>query len=578
MHLQITQPQTANNIHISSWAIALFLLLQGPQSALAAPLYRPEQIRREINTDEYQLIVQKDGQLDLRRIDGSPILDNALPTVRFADGKQRKLDVDYRRSERTAIRNPLGQGNGFLFQGRDVEWRVATYPTQPFLTFDLTFINHTRKPVQVARVSPLGILEGKGAVHLGPMRDGIRMLIPPGEAGDYARILPESEAAPGHLGAYNTGTGQVLVAGFLTQQARPGTVQLTDSDESPDAFFDRFACEAIFDPPVTVEPGERLQADTLYLAITERDPQEALERFAQAARRLATGDSEESADSDTQPVLPVARSLFDWGLTSRSYYLSPAGAIQRDGTMQALTRDTAGFSDHQFITAWTLAALQGALRDPDPDAGGLSPLRQHILAHLLPAPTASARPLDLFQEGPPQRWVLPLKTAAGDWTIVALFNWDTAGAAELDTPLTALGLNNENYYTVYDFWASQYLGLIEKQLHAEVPPEGVRLFGLRRYEKRPMLVASNRHFSQGASDHTALDWSYETRVLSGSFDARAATAYTFTVFIPEPYTFKAIETTAALTAQSLDGTTLTFTIQTDTPGPTTWRVNCGYAP
>src|SRR5690606_24716182 len=150
--------------------------------------------------------------------------------------------------------------------------------------------------------------------------------------------------------------------------------------------------------------------------------------------------------------------------------------------------------DEQFITAFTLAAIQGKPLRPANPWTELSPLRQHVLSRLLPAPANSGRPIDLFQEGPPRQWYLPLRTKVGDWTIAALFNWEQGASVELNTPLTAFGLNNDNLYTVYDFWAGQYLGLIEKTLRVEVPPEGVRLLGLRRYERRPMLVASSRHY------------------------------------------------------------------------------------
>jgi len=664
-------------------------------SAMAAPLYRPEQTRREIDTGEYRLIVQKNGQIDLRSGNGEPIINNGFPVVEYSGGKRGPLDVDYRRSERTAIRNPLGQGNGFLFRSDNAEWHVATYPTQPFLTIDLTYINDTKNPVEISRLSPLDIGQtGRGAIHLGPGGDSIWILQPPGAGESFATMVHETEASPGHFGACNTQTGQVLVAGFLTHHAGPGVLSLARSSAKSGGPFDRFRADVLFDPPVTVAPGERLEADTLYLGIVDRDPQEALERFALASQRLepypsgselhgwlprvnevftdtqleanlaVAGESlarygwsnvilrasiesslpnslealcamahgrtmnttlststlpanaddfvaylRQCSDSgvDTlelpsddaarvhprahfaaiedhdltrprlvyaKPAAPANNGLTDWALASRQYYLPPVGNPFLSGHAHTVIQDTPDFTDHQFITAWTLAAMQGALLRPATPYTELAPLRRLILSRLLPAPSASARPLDLFQEGLPRRWVLPLDTKAGHWTIVALFNWDREGASQLDTPLRALGLNNDNIYTVYDYWAGQYLGLIEDELRAEIPAEGVRLFGLRRYEKHPMLVASNRHFTQGASDHINVGWSFERQALAGSFEGIADTKYTLTVLVPEPYRVQALDTTHTITEHSKDGAALTFSILVEHPGKVIWKVEC----
>lgn len=691
---------------LTGLALALAIVIAIP--AVANPFFRPEKVQRTINTGEYQLAIQKNYQLDLRRADGSPIVDNGFPAVQFEDGAQRPLRLNYRESNRVTIRNALGQGNGLLFRGRDMEYLVATYPTQPFITIDLTFINHTTNPVRVARLSPLGIGED-GVVQLGTGET--RILQPPTVEDPMARIVAATEGSNGHFGAWNPATGRILVAGFITHQQAPGIVRLARTGESSSGDFDRFIAECIFDSPVIVEPGERLAAETLYMGIAEHNPQEALERLVWASGQLESyprvpeyahhgwqpaPDSSESpvkllddpADAnaslhrygwrhvhldltaegehglpgtpypgglgdltraardremtagltlpapgaDTAPLLAFLRqcrdwgvatvelapegppwgadgeaahprtileameaakldrpavvytkpeaaggkTLADWALASRQYYLPPAGNPLLAGWARAFPRDSAGFTDHAFITAWTLAALHGAHLRPATPFPELSPVRRHVLSRLLPAPAGTARPLDLFQDGPPRRWVLPLQTPAGDWTIVALFNWEADTAARIETPLTNLGLNNDNYYTVYDFWASRYLGLIEKHLRAEVPANGVRLFGLRRYEKRPMLVASNRHYTQGAGSHTALDWSYDEQVLSGTFDGIADTAYTLTVLIPESYALKDVVSTPAATGQQQDGSTLTFTIQTTQSGPVEWRVECTY--
>lgn len=577
-----SEKTTINNKKRWKWSLIAITIVLPAAFAHGAPIYRPEQSRREINTDEYQLIIQKNSQIDLRTTAGVPIIDNAVPTITFEDGRQRALQIDHRQSSRFSVRNALGRGNGFQFIGPEAEWGIATYPTQPFLTMDLTFINATRKPVRVARLSPFGIGKG-GGVYVGWEASQVRILQGATESDPYARIVGGTESSPGHLAAYNPVTGNVLVAGFVTHRLGSGVVALNRTSGASGSAFDHFAPECVFDPPVTVLPGGRLQSETLYIAIVEHNPQEALERFVQAAQRLEP-DSAEERGPDVRQAAPGAgegpivenlgaATLQDWALASRQYYVPRSSSPLLNALAGRVPQAADQFDDNEFITAYTLAGLAGALDLSDAPNAGLSALRAEVLARLLPAPTNGARPLDLFQDGPPQRWRLPLSTPAGNWTIVGLFNWDPSAPVQLDTPLTDLGLNNDNDYTVYDFWAGRFLGLIEKQLRVEVPPEGVRLLGLRRYEKRPMLIAVDRHFTQGALSHTRLDWSYEDNCLSGAFKATADSTYTFTLLIPEPYTLSTVEATQPVQEQRLDGTVLKFIIPVTDAGEVTWRAS-----
>ncbi|MBX3176149.1 MAG: hypothetical protein KF886_02195 [Candidatus Hydrogenedentes bacterium] len=549
----------------------IFLALVWSSHSVAAPLYRPERPQREINTDEYKLIVQKNNRIDILLLSGQHVLDDFYPAVQFADGARKPIQIHHRQSVRTAVRNPLGQGNGFQFRSKDGDWQIATYPTQPFLTIDFTFINHTRKPVDVARLSPLGVGKG-GSLYLGGVGP-IRVFCPPDGDQRFAMIAGASASSPGHLAAYNEATGQSVLAGFLHSGAGRGEVRLAASSGMAPGQFDQFAADTVFDPPVTVAPGESLPAGSVYLAITERDPQEALERFALAGRWLASEGAPEFPDTAPE-ISGGGETLLDWAIASRQYYAARGGSPAIAAWLGDLEKLSPRFNDNQFITAMTLAAVQGADLEPAASTGGLSAVRRHVLSRLAP-PAAGGRPRDLFQEAPPGQWVLPVDGAAGKWTIAALFNWDADRSVETDIPLPRLGLNGENYYTIYDYWAGQYLGVIQGRLRAEIPAEGVRLFGLRLFEKRPLLVAGGGHFTQGARDHTSLSWSYEGRVLAGEFQGAPGKPYTLTVLIPEPYVFAELNSEPAAEEHAVSGAVLTFTVRPDAGGRAAWRVKCG---
>ncbi len=674
-----------------------------------AQLYRPERARRSITTDQYELVIQKNSQIDLLATGGQPLLDNAFPSIIFEGGEEVPLKIDYRSTNRYSVDNPIGKGNGFHYASADCEWRIATYPAAGCLTFDLTYTNNSKKTVTVVGISPLGIgSKGKGGVNLGGNSSEVFILQAPSEGNPFVHIGHQAGTSPGHIAAWSPSTGRALVAGFLTHRRSLGSLTLGQSAPNDAHHFDLFSSVCIFNTPVTVAPGERLEAETLYLSIGQQDPRSALEAYVQAAQalepfptkanlsgwlpstveqtsvpllleNLATASQRmlpmgwtnlnlgrewsatpgaveadpqrfpqglapiataahaaglkisaqlEQINTDKnkiesnlnklkstyidviellpsantaytaipsphplailqlvavstmdQPKVVYARaiapgqfSLNDWALESRSYYLPTIGNPLMAPWARELAQDTKHFSDTQFITAFTLAAIQGGPLRPATPWTEMSPLRQHILSRLLPAPANSGHPLDLFQEGPPRQWYLPIHTKAGDWTIATLFNWDEAAAVEHTIPLTDLGLNNDNLYTVYDFWAGQYLGLIEKTLRVEVPPEGVRLLGLRRFERRPMLVASSRHYTQGASDHTALDWVHDTRTLSGTYTAVPSEACTLSILVPEPYVTGQITTSAEVVGQKQTGALLELTIRAPAGGEVQWKV------
>jgi len=686
-------------------AIAATLLLVNVANA---QLYRPERARRTIKAGPYELVIQKNSQIDLLTPEGQPLLDNAFPSLILEGGEEVPLKIDYRNTNRYSVDNPIGKGNGFHYASAECEWRIATYPSENFLTFDLTYTNNSKKPVAVAGLSPLGVgRKEKGGIYPGGKLSQVLILEAPSAGQPFVRIGHEAGESPGHIAAWSPASGRSLVAGFLTHRLSLGKIELGHSAPIGDLSFYIFSSVCVFSSPVVVEPGGRLNAETLFFSMGQENPTRSLETFVRASQALEPFPSRAqlhgwlpvsatesnaaslldqvtaarpmiplgwtnlnlgshwsvspgSADADhsrfpqglsevtvaahaadlsvslgmeqriTDPSIietalnklkttgvdtialiptpgigtfdipaphpltvlqtihtstmdlpkvvythPVAQGPFTlkhWALDSRSYYLPSVGNPLLAPGKRELAQDTTHFNDTQFIAACTLAAIQGKPLRPTLPWTQLSPLRQRVLACLLPAPAHAGHPLDLFQEGPPQRWALPLRTKAGEWAIAAMFNWEPGAGVELNTPLTDLGLNNDNLYTVYDFWAGQYLGLIEKTLRVEVPPESVRLLGLRRYERRPMLVASSRHYTQGASDHTALDWAHETRTLTGTFAAVPGQPCTLSILVPEPYTVGQCSSTAEIVGQKQTGSLLELTIRALAGGEVQWKV------
>jgi hypothetical protein len=230
----------------------------------------------------------------------------------------------------------------------------------------------------------------------------------------------------------------------------------------------------------------------------------------------------------------------------------------------ALTRD-------QSLAWFTATALLGgAVKTGDAftdlDAGELA-----ILRKLLPAIEYPAVPIDLFQDGAPRIWHLPLHgRPAGDWDIVAVFNWDDKTPQTVGVDFAALGLDGDSYYTVYDFWKEQYYGAARRHLDVQPPLGGVSLLGIRPYAEHPMLLASDRHFTQGAVEHTSLQWDAVSKRLVGVMDGIADTQYVLRVLLPESYAIRNAVASCSAVDVRMEGRVAVLTLHCKEGGPVEW--------
>lgn len=751
-----------------------------------------------INTDQYEFTIQKNGQCDLRDIAGAHFFDNVTPLVRVVgEEKERTVRTRWQQSARGMVNDVLGEGQGFLFAGDGFEWQVNTYPSKPYLSVKLVFINDGKEAVQVSRLTPWSAgASGAGGLSLGADTGGAYIL----DNGrlfrgfdDYATVTKGSALGNWNIAAYNPASGRSLIAGFLSNLVAYTEFEVRKPGEGTEVAA--FRADCVYDPPVTVAPGGRLESEMLYLAVSEGNPLLGLERFAKAEalwnkKRNAPpfiphgwdswstryhknideasmlmeldaldtklkrygwnhfamdagwergrGDWEpdpKKFPNGLKPIVdevhrrgmtaglwidpftvskdaPIAKEHPEWmakpggpglmlvGLDNFVFDVTAPGAEEYirglarkigrdwgfDGLIEAdfvydllmaekyadagATKISAfrrgmlalreGMGPGKFIMSMTPQPVNGAIvdgvrlgHDCDPvwrtgsrmgnwgavetltnavrkwylgthlfvsdqdcaffDApsvrarwhtedkpaltraqsvawctgaaltGGavkigmpyseLGDAEVDVLRRLLPAPPRAARPIDLFQEGEPRIWHLPLKTAAGQWDIVGLFNWDAEKEAIITVPFEALELSG-GYYTVFDFWPQHYEGTARGQLDVRVPAGSVRLLGLRRLEDAPMLIACDRHYTQGALDHTAITWDATSRTLKGEFTAVENTPYVITVSVPEGYAPQAASWSGgeAVMAREATVATLRFSVGASAGGVASWVV------
>jgi hypothetical protein len=222
--------------------------------------------------------------------------------------------------------------------------------------------------------------------------------------------------------------------------------------------------------------------------------------------------------------------------------------------------------------AWlTATALLGGPVTFGTPPSALGETQRGWLTKLLPSMQRPARPLDLFQDGPPQVWHLPLEGSAGDSHVLALFNWDPDKVTYLPLNLAELGVGPAQYMTVFDFWGASYLGTAQGTLDVEIAPGSVRLLGLRPYEGRPMLIATDRHFTQGATYHLEVTWNAGTGTLRGTFTGVAGVPVKLWILQPAGYGITGMWVAGEEVPYEAAETAVVVTVTPEETGAVSWE-------
>ena len=147
----------------------------------------------------------------------------------------------------------------------------------------------------------------------------------------------------------------------------------------------------------------------------------------------------------------------------------------------------------------TVAGMTGGLVWDSDNLPSMPRARLEYLQRVLPPYGQSGVPVDLFRNERPQRLVLPVRSAWGTWTLVALLNWDDQPRTT-QVSLSALGLPSRSHH-LYDYWRRLYGGIVRDEIsvHPHHAHEAV-LFLLKPVSEKPQLLTSTFHLTQGAME------------------------------------------------------------------------------
>lgn len=148
----------------------------------------------------------------------------------------------------------------------------------------------------------------------------------------------------------------------------------------------------------------------------------------------------------------------------------------------------------------------------------------------------SPRPADMLTGGPhPSVYVY---SVTDDWHQVLLINNNKSGRKTISAPISgsqaetgSLGLDRKASYHAFDFWSNKYLGIIRGSGNLAIELRGGEsaMVSVRKVEKHPQVVSTNRHIMQGMMECHGVKWNDKSRTLTGRVDVVGGEEFVLTV-------------------------------------------------
>jgi hypothetical protein len=124
------------------------------------------------------------------------------------------------------------------------------------------------------------------------------------------------------------------------------------------------------------------------------------------------------------------------------------------------------------------------------------------------------RPVDLFEDDLPTKWVVTDKVGNKERAIVGLFNWDPEPRdITISQQQAGLGSSEGDRFVAFDFWNDKILGLFADKLAIRVNGEACTVLSVVAAGDRPRVLSTSLHVLQSLVDVSEEKWSGNT--LSG---------------------------------------------------------------
>lgn len=230
----------------------------------------------------------------------------------------------------------------------------------------------------------------------------------------------------------------------------------------------------------------------------------------------------------------------------------------------------------------SLYGLTGQLLMASDKMYELPPDRVEILKRVFPP--ADIKPMCLYpQKGKPRVWHLAARIPGMGLRrdVVGLFNWEERAQtvslrfADLDPSLGVAPVG------VYDFWNKRYLGRFAREVSFVQRPTSCDVLSVVPLARRPQLLSTSRHLTQGAVDLAQADWEPANRAWSGVSHCVAGDPYTLTFLLDGlqgSWTVSRANTSGPAPAITREGPIAKVTFRPEKSGDVVWRVEFLPAP
>ncbi len=176
----------------------------------------------------------------------------------------------------------------------------------------------------------------------------------------------------------------------------------------------------------------------------------------------------------------------------------------------------------------TWMAISGSLHTSSEQYGELPAARLDLLKRCLPSHRLAARPVDYLERARPRLW----RVGNDRLTVIGLFNWDEKQPLEIREPLNRIGLQPQQAYVAFDYWANRFVTPFTGDLHRTLPGGTCQSLAVRPATGHPQVISTSRHVTQGLMDVRQEVWNQEDRSLRGTSEVVAGDVYELRVVVP----------------------------------------------
>lgn len=178
-----------------------------------------------------------------------------------------------------------------------------------------------------------------------------------------------------------------------------------------------------------------------------------------------------------------------------------------------------------------------------------------------------------WASGPKNIWILHITRPYESWHVAGLFNWDNTQDKNIVVSAKHAGLDPAKDYLVYDYWNDQFLGRFSGERSFTVPKQSCMVIAIREDVRRPQILSTNRHITQGWEDLGNVGWNAGSHRLAGVSDVVGGDDYVIALHVPTGFQIESVSTDNGEIAHSQTGEVAKVTIRASKNVRVNWSVS-----